>query len=101
MMWGVFSLVFCDLHCPPFSLLDLPDLKTCRTGETDEPHDDGMSELSDMESEWDPCETPGQVPDLRVDASDCFAGSGDGMRWYIFISKSPGVSSFEGEGTFS
>eukprot|EP00435_Cladocopium_sp_Y103_P011972 s1889_g3.t1 len=38
------------------------------TGETDEPQDDSMSvgDLSDMESEWDPCETPGPgFPELR------------------------------------
>lgn len=32
-----------------------------RTGETDEPPDDSFSvgDFSDMESEWDPCETAG------------------------------------------
>ena len=42
-----------------FDQLDLAGL--VRTGETDEPHDDSMSvgDLSDMESEWDPCETSG------------------------------------------
>ncbi|CAK9024276.1 Uncharacterized protein SCF082_LOCUS16558 [Durusdinium trenchii] len=40
-----------------------------RTGETDEPPDDSFSvgDFSDMESEWDPCETAGEMPEMIED----------------------------------
>jgi len=64
-----FPPIFGRAHDFCVSLMDKKEtdsdcsLPRFRTGETDEPHDDGMSELSDMESEWDPCETPGQLED--------------------------------------
>lgn len=78
-----FPPIFGRAHDFCVSLMDKKDedsdcsLPRFRTGETDEPHDDSMSvgDLSDMESEWDPCETPGQLPeefqDEEVNSAAC------------------------------
>mmetsp|Transcript_9521 Transcript_9521/g.11546 ORF Transcript_9521/g.11546 Transcript_9521/m.11546 type:complete len:143 (+) Transcript_9521:70-498(+) len=78
-----FPPIFGRAHDFCVSLMDKKEvdsdcsLPRFRTGETDEPHDDSMSvgDLSDMESDWDPCETLGDMPEefeaMDVNSAAC------------------------------